>query len=149
MASARLGIIAAFKTRLEAIRADDGFNTDAGLAVVAGEVPTLGPDDPDVAIAVLVGDDEPKAQGNALFIRLPIELAAVAKATLDAPWVAVEAVLEDIKRAMELQDRTLGGLAVSNIERGSTRTLPRESGSTTVGAAMTYFCSYKEAWGNP
>jgi hypothetical protein len=127
----------------------DGFATDAGLSVFLGERPRLGPDDPETAIAILAFDDVVRAQGNKLFMALPVGICAIAKADLDAPWASVEAVLGDIKTAVELPDRTLGGLLRANFERGSTRTIDRETGSTTVGAMVTYELQYSETWGKP
>jgi len=148
-AARRQQILEAIQTRLQAIRVGGGYNTDAGLAVYLGESPVLGPDDPDVAIAIVPIDDAVDAQVKGLLIALPVEIEALAKADLAEPWVAVEQILQDIKRAHELEDRTLGGLLSSAFERGTTRSLPRQPGSTTVGAGIGYLCRYKEAWGNP
>lgn len=149
MATRRRSILEAVKTRLEAIRQDDGYATDAGETVFLGEAPALGPDDPDVAIVILVGEDEPHFQGEHVLLRLPLEIQAVAKADLDEPWLAVEDVLGDIKMAVETTDRTLGGLVKRQIERGATVTLEREPGSTYVGATLTYYAPYTERWGHP
>jgi hypothetical protein len=48
-----------------------------------------------------------------------------------------------------LEDRTLGQLVPNRIERGSTRTLPREPGNGVVGAGVTYIATHLERWGNP
>lgn len=156
MASRRRQILEAGVARLEAILVADGFNTNAGQSVLLNETPELGQDDPDVVIAMLIGDDEPKQQGNKVFLELPIELQAIAKVAkpdvpADAwhPWIAVEDLLEDIKRAWELDDRSLGGLLSCEMVRGVTRTAEREAGSTTVGLAITYALRYSERWGHP
>lgn len=149
MSTRRQHILEALKTRVEAIRLANRFATDAGLSVFLGERPALGPDDPDTAIAILVFDDVLKAQGGKLFVAIPIGICAIAKADLDTPWVSVEAVLGDIKTAVELADRTLGGLLRAPFERGSTNTMDRETGSTTVGAMVTYELQYSETWGHP
>lgn len=147
--SNRQELLSAFAARVGAIQKVDGFQTDAGLTVFLGETPALGADDPAEAIAIVVGDDEPRYQGEQILIRLPILLVALVKAELEEPWVAIEAILADLKTAVELPDRTLGGLVRRQIERGQTRTLPREMGSTTVAAALTYWCPYLEVWGTP
>jgi hypothetical protein len=147
--SRRLSILTAIVARLEQIQIANEFETDAGLRVFLGEAPALGPDDPDQAIAVLVGDDVPTYQGEHVLVALPIQIAAVAKADLDAPWVIVEQLISDIKKAIELEDRTLGGRVKRQIKRGSTRTLPRESGSTKVGVTVEYSAPYTELWGAP
>jgi hypothetical protein len=150
MSTKRQLILEALKGRVEAIQVVDGFATDAGLSVLLGERPMLGPDDPETAIAILVFNSVVKAQGHKLFIGLPIGLAAIAKADLDAPSVAIEAILGDIKRAVELEDTTLGGLLLRSFERGPERTMDRaETGTTTVGVMVMYDLSYCETWGKP
>lgn len=148
-ASTREQILEVVLARLRAIAQVDGFSTNAGAAVYLGEAPALGPDDRDVAIVIGIGDDAVRYQGEQLYLDLPLEIGALAKADLSAPYLAAEAVLADIKRAMELTDRTLGGLVKRQMERSPTRTLPREPGSTAVGVAITYVCPYTEVWGNP
>lgn len=149
MSTRRRAILEAVKARLEAIRQDDGYATDAGAMVFLCEAPALGPDDPDVAIVILVGEDEPRFQGEHILLRMPMEIQAVAKAGLDEPWLAVEDVLGDIKTAVEATDRTLGSLVKRQVERGATVTLEREPGSTYVGATITYYAPYAERWGHP
>lgn len=148
-ASNRQQILEAFLARLERITQTHEFQTDAGKAVFLGATPTLGPDDPDTAIAIVVREDQPGYQGENVFILLPIDIQALAKADLDNPYLAVEAILADIKRAVELPDRTLGELVKRQIRRATTRTLERQDGSTVVGVAITYACPYTEVWGNP
>lgn len=147
--SRRQQVIEAIRSRLEVIAIADGFNTDAGAKIFLEEAPPLGPDDPDVAIAIVIGDDNPTLHGEHVFGTLPIEIQALAKADLDEPWLAVEGVLQDIKRAIELEDRSLGRLLRSRLERKPTRTLPREAGSTSVGVSITYEAPIAEKWGEP
>lgn len=149
MSTKRQDILEALRARLQAITRIGGYATDAGALVFLGEQPDLGPDDPDVALAIGVGDDEPGHQGEHVFIRLPLEIQAIAKASLDEPWLTIEAVIGDIKKAVEQSDRTLGGYVKRQIERGVTRTLAREPGSTTVGVGITYVAPYVEVWGAP
>lgn len=145
----RRQILEALRDRLLAISTADGFATDAGQLVFLNETPALGPDDPTVAIAMLVGEDTVKFQGDRFLIDLPVDIQALAKADLDQPWVAVESVLGDIKRAMELEDRTLGRLVQQQLERGTTRTMEREPGSAYVGVEIRYTAPYREEWGEP
>ena len=150
MSTRRRSILETIKTRLEAIRIAGGFATDAGAQVFLNEAPALGPDDGDVGIVILVGDDRATWQGKCFLLSLPLELQAVAKADLDEPWLAVEDVLGDIKQAIELEDgRTLSGLLSAPFERGVTATLKREPGSEYVGATIVYHAPYKERWGHP
>lgn len=153
--STRQRILEVVKARLEAIvegqPSADGvvFATSAGELVFMNETPALGPDDPDIAIAVVVGDDAPNRTGEHVSLELPLELQAIAKADLEEPWAAAEMVLADIKRAMELRDRTLEGLVRPRMERGVTRTLEREPGTPVVGVGIAYLCPYIEQWGAP
>jgi len=148
-ASRRRLILEALKARVEEITVEHGFETDAGLTVFLGETPALGPDDSTTAIAIVIGEEDPRYQGAKFLIRLPLAIQAIARADLDQPWLAVEDVIGDIKRAVELEDRTLGGLVKSDLERGSVQALEREPGSTTVGAEVVYFAIYSEGWGIP
>src|SRR6266545_1582415 len=109
----------------------------------------MGPDDPAVALAVQIDDDNPTFQQEHVFSPLPLMVHALAKADLDQPWLTVEALLQDIKRAVELEDRTLGQRLRGRLERGPTQSLPRETGSEFVGASITYLAPIAEPWGNP
>lgn len=149
--SRRADLLSAIATRLAAITVANGYVTDAGQAIFVNETPTLGPDDPDAAIAVLIGDDQIRAAqpGKKLLIALPITVQALVKADLDDAWLTAEGVLADVKQAIEQDDLTLGGLAEQEIQRGQTRTVPREPSNTTVGVAIGYVAHYAEQWGNP
>lgn len=150
MASARRQLILeALRDRLALITVEHGFNTDAGATLFTGETPELGEGDPEVAIALLVRDEEPQFQGENILTRLPIEIQALAKADLNDPYLVAEQILGDIKRAVELDDRTLGGLVRRQLERGVTRTLTRQPGSVTVGVGVLYVAPYVEKWGHP
>ncbi len=125
-----------------------GFATDVGQRVYLGEAPQLGPDDPDAAVALLLGE-QPGDLGLNVFTEIPLECQAHAKADLDAAWLTVENVIGDIKRAVELADRSLGGLVLQQLRRGPVKAIQREPGSTTIGASVTYLAQFKEAWGAP
>ena len=149
--STRMAILQTLLTRLSAITQVGGYLTDAGDQVYLGEAPALGPDDPDAAIAILVGDEDPNWQGSgrACVIKLPLTLQAVAKTEIDGAWLMVEALLADAKRAIETADVDLGGLLTGPLARGPVTTLPRETGSLTVGASVGYTATFKEGWGTP
>lgn len=149
-ASRRQAILVEMLARVSEITQQNGFNTDAGLTPFLGEKVSLDdPSDPEIAICLVVRDDFPGRSMQNILVTLPIEIQAIAKADINSPWLTVESLLTDIKRAVELEDRTLGGYAQSYIERGQTRTLQREVGATTVGASITYLVPYAEAWGAP
>lgn len=147
MASRRQRIIQALADRLRVIQVANGFGTDAGLLTFLGEVPTFGPDDPDVAIALAVGDSETGGRVEAMTL-LPIEIQALAKADISAPLLSIEATITDIRKAVELEDRSLGG-ECKQLTRGPVRALPRESGMDVVGAGVEYRALYGEKWGDP
>src|SRR5689334_19008021 len=106
--SRRQTILERLRDRCGAIAIADGFETNAGEHVFLGEAHGFGPDDPPIAIVVVVGEETPKYTGENIAIDLPIVFQALASADLDEPWIAVEQLLSDIKRAVELPDRTLG-----------------------------------------
>lgn len=149
MATSREGLVTWLTEQLAGIRVTNGSQTDAGETVFAGEAPELGPDDPDAAIALLLEDEETTWQrgGKAAVVRLPFTISAIAKADLEAPWKTVEQVLGDVRLAIEVEDRTLGGLLSDPLDWSSVRTLKREPGSTTVGVAVTYLAILKRGWG--
>ena len=147
MATRRELILSEFVERLQKIRTADGYATDAGALILLGQVVALGPDDPPAAIAIVPQDDVPVHQGVQHFIRWPIEIQAIANPELDKAWLMVEAMLGDIKRAVETVDRTLANLVPRTIERGATRILPREPGVAVVGVGITYVVPYAESWG--
>lgn len=156
MSSRRRLILEEALARLAAIVIASGFNTDAGQRVFLNEVPELGEDDPDVAIALVIGQNVIKQQGHKLFIDLPVEVQAIAKiakpGTPGDPWhpfIAAEDVLEDVKRAWELDDMTFEGLLNCEMERVEEETAERQPGSSTVGVAIRYRLRYSERWGQP
>jgi hypothetical protein len=156
MPSQRQLILEEFRRRLQQISVANGFDTDAGAQVFLGEIPAFGPDDPDTAVAIEVGDDTPAVQalGDRLTpsaeefaIRLPANLQALASADLDAPYIAREQVISDLKRAIETGDAWPD--SVGEVSRGQTRSLDRDEGSTAVGAEVEYSVLYVETWGTP
>lgn len=145
--SRRASIIDAVVLRLAEIQLQHDYYTDAGDAIYVNESPQLGSDDPNEAIAVMVGEDEPRIAGPGLLITLPIAVHALARADLEDRWTRVEKLLADIKAALELEDRRFDGLLTGDLERGSTVTLERSEHSLAIGVAVNYRAQYKEAWG--
>jgi hypothetical protein len=145
----RLAILVALMERVAEITTANGFASDAGHTVLLGEKVEFGESDPEQAVAVVVLSDIPQHVGENVSMVMPVEFQAIAKADIDQPWIAAEQLLGDIKKAVELPDRTLGGLTPRFIKRGSTRVLPREPGATTVGVGVTYLVPYEEAFGKP
>lgn len=157
--SRRRKIIEASEFRLKAIHKSAGYLTDAGDQIFLGEDPSFGPDDPPDAIALSIPEDLPTPSqglggGTGAHIQTQLSILVLALVTvntlvgMDPPHIHAENVIHDIKRAMELDDRTLGGL-VNGMRRGATRAIPREEGSTIVGASVEYVMVYSEEWGKP
>lgn len=153
--SRRQRILDAFKARVEAIRIEDGFETDLGLNVLMWELPAFGPDDPKQVLAIIPREDQVAAALSNIPIDLPVDVAVLVSPELANPGALIEAALRDVKKAVELEDRTLGGLLrggrnnPGGIVRGTTEPYPRQSGSQVAGASITYVLPYVEAYGDP
>lgn len=148
-------------TRLGFIQTAKGYNTDAGLSIFLGEWPRFGPDDPDSALGIAVGDDSSETIGGLVRSRVPIEVWAFVPAGTSSPLVAIEAIIADIKEAVEIESnpsrtRALGdmvegqphGTTPKGLERGVTRALRREEGTQVVGAAVEYIATFEDQWGS-
>jgi hypothetical protein len=159
--SKRQAAIAELVRRLEFITKAKGYNTDAGEHIFLGEAPSFGEGDPPEAIAILIQDDSPQTSGGAIRTRTPIEIWAVVPAGIEAPLLAVEAIIADVKEAVEIEidgsvDRFLGTIADDGhpygtlprgLERGVIQALKREPGGTYVRAAVEYVANFEERWG--
>ena len=147
----REDLIDRFRARLAEIQTANDFFTNAGARLYIDEVPTLGPDDPPDAIVLLVGDDTVRySENEKTLIELPIDISAIVRVDVADGWRTREWILADIKKAIELQDRTLGGLLGSsqkNLKRSTTRSMRREVGSTVMGTTVRYLVTYGEPWG--
>lgn len=154
MSSKRQRIIEALVERLRAITTTNGFATDAGLYLYWGPV-VLGPDDPPEAIAIVPSiTDTTLSQPGKKIITLPVQFHAVVQhespqlGTMENSWLRAEAVLSDIKRAVELADPTFAGLVV-DFTAGEVDPLVREEGGTILGLRIEYRVVYTEKWGAP
>lgn len=154
MSSRRKRIIETLIQRLRTIRATAGYETDAGLYLYWGPV-VLGPDDPQMAIAVVPGTTETNPlQAGKKIIAMPIEIHAVVRedtpqrGTMENSWAQAEAILSDIKRALEVADPEFDRL-VADFTAGEVSPLPRQEGSTMLGLVAEYRVVYTEHWGNP
>jgi hypothetical protein len=172
--SKRVIAVLDLETRLGKIQKSKGYSSDAGLNIFLGEVPILGKDDPDTALAILLLNDEALegsfTQGGLVRYKVPIEVYATAKIPSRArPLLVFEGLIADIKQAAEIEgrdtgtnaarDRYLGIIPDSDpakpvtlpkgFERGSTRVHFREGGSEIIGVTVEYFMSIEEQWGQP
>lgn len=150
--SRRQQILQTFVDRLDSIAIENGFQTDAGKLIFIGERPVLGPSDPEASIDVVISTDVPGNQGEKVFVTIPVDVKAVVK--VDSvngvtAWQTVEAVIADIKTAIET-DHDLDGLLVNRgLERGPVEPRDREPGDEIVGAGVQYLLKYTEQWGRP
>jgi hypothetical protein len=126
--SSRQLVRQAWKTRVET----------AGYPVSLGKVPTPGPDDPPKVIALLF-TDAVTVQGRKKFHRTTVHVHALADTDL-------EEMVTAIKTAVETADHEVAGLPVEPV---SEQDLRGEDGSTTVGAVLSYACTWQETWGAP
>jgi hypothetical protein len=154
MSSRRQRIIEMLVQRLRTIQATSGYETDAGLYLYWGPV-VLGPDDPPMAIAVVPGTTETNPlQAGKKIITLPIEFHAVVRedtpqrGTMENSWAQAEAILSDIKRAVEVDDPEFDRLVV-DFTAGEVSPLVRQEGGEILGLRIEYRVVYAETWGNP
>jgi hypothetical protein len=147
--SVRQNILTEFVTRLSGISLLGGYQTDAGALVFVGQTPALSEADPEQALALVVGSDAVGYQGENVLTQLSIVVHAILRADVDEPTLASEAVIADIKKAVEI-DRDLGGiLTPRGLERGTTTAALRSQGSEYVAATVEYRCRFVERWGQP
>ena len=147
--SVRQSILTEIVSRLSGISVDNGFQTDAGELVLVGQTPALSEADPEQALAVLVGGDVVGYQGENVLTQLSIVVHALLRADVDQPTLASEAVIADIKKAVEIDHDLGGALQPRGLERGSTTAAKREQGSEFVAATVEYNCRFVERWGQP
>jgi hypothetical protein len=154
----RQKIAAALKARAQAITVAAGFNTDAGLHVTHGyRRPALGDALPRVAM-ITAGEVPAVESQDDVLVRNPWPIAFVATAEVAADdedaLDTAEQLLADLKRAIFLPDRTLGGLLSANQEIGDIKvgaedTADREPGGTFVEAGVVALVSFLESYGAP
>jgi hypothetical protein len=148
--SKRLDALLAIKGRLAQIATSNGYETNAGALVFIGEVVIVGESDPDSALGIVIGDDSLGPQGERVVSSIPIEIQALVKVVDDQPLVTVESVIADIKKAVEQQDRTLGGLLINRgLERRQTKVAPRDPNIPYAAATVGYEMQMFEPWGAP
>lgn len=148
MITRRLLILERLGALAGVIQKANGYDTDAGLRVYIGAAPELADADPDYAIAIVPADELTTEDGR-LSNTFPVEVQAIGKAGAVDAWINLELLIGDLKKAIELEDRTLGSILKGVMKRTATRTLERPPGSTTIGLGILYTCPYVDEWGNP
>jgi hypothetical protein len=148
MITRRVLILERLATLAATITRANGYDSDAGLKVFIGGAPELGPADPDYAIALVPGDELAEEQGR-ISNTFPVAVQAIGKSDAADAWINLELLLGDLKKAIELEDRTLGSILKGVMKRGPTRSLERPPGATTIGLEIFYSCPYVDEWGNP
>lgn len=147
--SVRQNLVAEIVDRLSGILKVNGYQTDAGALVFDGQTPNLSEADPEQALAVILGAETVGYQGENVLVTLSVEIHAVIRADVDQPAAAGEAVLADIKKAVEV-DHDLGGILLPRgLERGASAAARREQGSEYTAAVVEYRCRFVEKWGQP
>jgi len=154
MAARRQLILTALAERLKAISIADGYQTDAGLgAIWLGQDIDLDEKDPGAVLLISAGVERFVGSQAKLYSEWPLSIKAVVKADLDDPLMSAEGMIADTQKAVELDDRTLGGLVNWNGQHGlildSIAALEREPGSPTVGIEVVYIAKLQRSWGDP
>jgi hypothetical protein len=160
MISKRMRAVDELVRRLAFIQVAKGYSCDAGLNILLGEEPVFGEADPETALNIAIGRDEPTTAGGLVRSRVPLEVHAMVRADLAAPLMTTERLIADIKNAVEIEgrgqnsagdasiDRSLDGVTLpKGFERGPTTPLRREAGSAFVGAIVEYIATFEEGWG--
>ena len=143
-------ILAAIKTRLDAISTGSGFNTDPEIVLGVREV---NPDQLDAGPVVTVYEvgDEPQEDAQLcgdMIINMQIVVEGVVRYGATNTSLKMAQLWQDIIRAVFLSDVTLGGLAVA-IWRGSREFNYPEPGGETVAVRQTVNVNFLETYGNP
>lgn len=147
----RLRILYALRERLRVINQAAGYYTDVGRDV------RLDRRDPDYEEAPLCHlyfetGEVSAAQNERTRIGQPVTIVAVAKLKSNEPEELGEFLLADIQRAIELDDRTLGGLlsrAAEGLQPVAFEISMPDSGSDIVAAAISYAAPYIRTSGDP
>lgn len=146
----RATALAALRARLAQIRIANGFTTDAGAKILFGEDPVVGPSDPPAVLAIVVGDTSGETfEGEVIPSSVPVSVQVIAPAGLGDPGLTIEAILGDIKTAVELTECLPECTGPLGIVRDGTTWLKREPGEPYIGAAVNYRILLREGWGAP
>jgi len=136
----------AILTRLEAILTAGGYNTNAGNQVNAG-IRYFQDDSVFPIITVFSGPEFiEKLTFNSYRCERTVNVEGYVqdKAT---PTVSIEQLIEDVQRAIEQADITLGGIVEVVDYTGIDDIDPPDAGSDVAGVRITYTFSYQRVYG--
>lgn len=142
-------IIDTVKTRLETIKENSGFNTDAGENVHLGRRSLDESELPGICVFD-VADEILDGTGyiENMHVELTIGVEGHAAIGADAA-VAIDNLISDIKTAaLDLSDRTLSGKTLDFGYAGREIAWPEDSGEV-VTARLNFMAIYRETYGSP
>lgn len=133
--------------RLQAILTASGYNTDAGNQVSNG-VRYFQDDTTFPLITVFSGDEVvEKLLHRTYRCERTVNIEGYVK-DAGTPTVSVEQLIEDIQRAVEQTDVTLGGLVHEIDYTGVEEIEPPAAGSDIAGIQVTYLITYDRTYGD-
>lgn len=139
--------IAAIVARLEAISVVGGYNTDAGDQVHLGRRGFDAESDTFPLLSVFSGAEQvERLTAGRYRCTREIRITGYVDDTT-TPTVALEELVEDVQRAVEQADETLGGLVHSLEYTGLDEPEPRDDGGTVSGVVVTYSIEYDREYG--
>lgn len=138
--------MAAIIARLKLILVAGGYNTNAGNQVNAGV--RFFQDDQTFPILTVFSGQEfvEKLTYNSYRSERTINIEGYVQDAA-TPTISVEELIEDIQRAIEQPDITLGGLVEVVDYTGIDEIDPPERGSDLAGVRVTYLISFRRVYG--
>ena len=143
-------ILAAIKTRLDAISTVGGFNFDPTVKMGAQNV---NPDEVAAGPVITIYElgDEPQDEAQLcgdMVVNMQIAIEGVVRYGATDTSLKMAQVWQDIMRAVFLSDVTVGGLAIA-IWRGAREFNYPEPGGETVAVRQTVNVNFLETYGEP
>lgn len=147
---ANLSIMAALKTRLDAITTVGGYNNNP--TVILGAQP-VNPDELAAGPVITIYQtsdslDEGQTICNEMFIAMDITVSGLIRFHGTAVTTKIYLLWQDIMRALLLPDTSLGGLT-TDIRRGPMSITYPDPGGEVVGVSQDFVAYYFETYGSP
>lgn len=137
----------AIVARLETIQQAAGYNTDAGFQVYAG-VRYFNDDETFPIVAVFTGDETvEKLTYNKYRSGRSVNIEGYVKDDSTAT-VSIEQLIEDVQRAVESDDESLGGVVNVLDYTGIEEIEQPEAGSDIAGVRITYIFEFDREYGS-